>query len=60
MAIDRTELIEALVSRDLDGMGMKELIVFAGEVIEDRYDSYSDEELEEHAKENYPDILEDL
>jgi hypothetical protein len=58
--VEREDLIDAMVSRDVDGMDMKDLIRFAYEVIEDRYESYSDEELRDHASQNYPEVLESL
>lgn len=58
--VERDDLIDALVTRDVEAMDMKDLIRFAYEVIEDRYDSYSDEELREHAASNYPEVLESL
>jgi hypothetical protein len=58
--IDRMDLTDAMVSRDVEAMDMKDLIRFAYEVIEDRYESYSDEELYDHAVENYPELVEEL
>ena len=60
MMIDRMDLTDAMVSRDVEAMDMKDLIRFAYEVIEDRYESYSDEELYDHAVENYPELVEEL
>ncbi len=58
--IDRMDLTDAMVSRDVEAMDMKDLIRLAYEVFEDRYESYSDEELYDHAVENYPELVEEL
>ena len=44
--VDREDLIDAMVSRDVESMDMKDLIRLAYDVFEDRFESYSDEELQ--------------
>jgi hypothetical protein len=58
--VKRMDLIDAMVSRDVEAMDMKDLIRLAYEVFEERFESYSDEELREHAADNYPELLEEL
>jgi len=58
--VKRMDLIDAMVSRDVEAMDMKDLIRLAYEVFEERFESYSDEELREHAGEHYGELLEEL
>ena len=58
--VDRDTLVDAILRRDVESMDLKDLVRLAYEVFEDRLDSYSDEELREHAADNYPELLEEL
>lgn len=58
--VEREDLIEALVERDVDEMDMDDLVEFVELELQGRYDSYSDEELREHAASYYPEMLEEL
>lgn len=57
--MDRNTLIEQMVDRSWDSMDERQMYMLFVEVMTDRYNSYSDEELEAEAEENYPDLLED-
>lgn len=58
--VERADLIDAMVNRIVDEMDTRTLVQLAYETVADRFDSYSDEELRDHAAECYPEILEEL
>ena len=58
--VDRETLVDAILRRDVEAMDLKDLVRFAYDVFEERFESYSDEDLREHASHNYPELLEEL
>ena len=57
--MNRADIQEAYIERILDGMGIKELLMYAAEKLEQEYSQLSDEELLEDVRNYYPDILEE-
>ena len=57
--MNRADIQEAYIQRILDGMGIKELLMYAAEKLEQEYSQLSDEELLEDVRNYYPDILEE-
>lgn len=58
--VDPIDLLDALVQREVESMDMKDLIRLAYEVLEERYAVWDDEEIRQHAAQNYPEMLEEL
>jgi hypothetical protein len=58
--MNRYRIQDAYVERILDGMGMKELLMFAANKLHAEYALFTDEELYEDVGYYYPDILEDM
>ena len=57
--MNRADIQDAYIQRILDGMGIKELLMYAAEKLGQEYSQLSDEELLEDVRNYYPDILED-
>ena len=57
--MNRTVIQDAYIERILDGMDMKELMIFAAQKLEEEYDQLSDEVFLEDVRNYYPDLLED-
>ena len=57
--MNRADIQDAYIERILDGMGVKELLMYAAEKLEQEYSQLSDEELLEDVRNYYPDILEE-
>ena len=56
--MNRTELQDQLIQHILDNMDMKCLLQMAYDVMDENYDSYSDEELITECEEYYPELVE--
>ena len=57
--MNRTEIQDAYIERILDGMSMKELMIFAAQKLEQEFDQLSDEVFLEDVRNFYPDLLEE-
>ena len=56
---NRRAIQDAMIDRIIDGMDTRDMYNFIGDILEEQFDGYTDEELLAEAKENYPDLLED-
>jgi hypothetical protein len=56
-AIDRAELEEAFALAQLDSMSGRDLETFFLEIMVERLESFSDEELIQEIKESHPELL---
>jgi len=57
--MNRTEIQDAYIERILDGMSMKELMIFAAQKLEQEFDQLSDEVFLEDVRNFYPHLLEE-
>ena len=57
--MNRSELQDQLIQQILDDMDMKCLLQMCYDMMDENYDSYSDEELITEVKEYYPELLEE-
>lgn len=56
--MDRKELQEQLVQQMLDDMDLKTVMELCYDYLQEGYDKYSDEELQEEVEQYYPELLE--
>lgn len=57
--MNRADIQDAYIERILDGMSMKELMIFAAQKLEEEYSQLSDEVFLEDVRNYYPDLLEE-
>lgn len=57
--LNRKELQEAVIDRTIDGMDLRDLTTFVGDVLADNYDGMSDAEFMDMVAESFPDLLEE-
>ena len=57
--MDRKQLQAELINSVIDGMDLKTMWAVLYDYMDESYDKYSDEELQEEVKEYYPELLEE-
>jgi hypothetical protein len=57
---NRKAIQDAMIDRILDGMDTRDMHNFIGDILEEQFDGYTDEQLLTEVTENYPDLLEEV
>jgi hypothetical protein len=56
---NRRAILDAMIDRIIDGMDTRDMHNFIGDILEEQFGGYTDEELLAEVTENYPDLLEE-
>jgi hypothetical protein len=56
---NRKAIQDAMIDRIIDGMDTRDMYNFIGDILDEQFDGYTDEELLAEVTENYPDLLEE-
>jgi hypothetical protein len=56
---NRKAILDAMIDRIIGGMDIRDMYNFIGNILEEQFDEYTDEQLLTEVKENYPDLLEE-
>ena len=56
---NRRAIQDAMIDRIIDGMDTRDMYTFIGDILEEQFDGYTDEQLLTEVTENYPDLLEE-
>ena len=57
---DRQALVDTYIDHVIDGMDMKDLMMFVADAMADRLADYSDTELVEEVREYYPFLIDEV
>ncbi len=60
MTMNKESLIEAYVTRVIDGLNLDDCLAILHDYMTKSYDDYSYAEMEEEVKEYYPELLDDV
>lgn len=56
---NRKAVQDAIVERIVDGMDSRDMYNFIADILDEQFDGYTDEQLLNEARENYPDLIEE-